>query len=373
MLTLILKSTNACNLRCAYCSLGDKTLTRTLSEAEILKGLEWFAEDGKEKGEKTLSVIFHGGEPMMIPAPQYSRCIEQLMERYPDISWQYYMQTNGTILGPDYIDLLKRYDIHVGISLDGPEGIHDAQRKTRGGENTFGQIVENITCLKENGVSVSALMVLTKAGLNEDLAYLEKFCEMELPLKINPLLNEGEARKHQELALGPGDYGDYIKAVFNYVIDHEVDIRVSPLEDMLEAVLYGRRPRGCTFREECNDSFICVNQCGDIYPCGRFADAYSHKAGDIWRGISQEGQKALKRLRQRRCVNLAEACLKCRYADLCRGGCGASAKDGPGGSKETVMCEDYRRIFDYLYGDGIEKYRRYLLTRKDRILQQLQK
>ena len=167
MLTLILKSTNACNLRCAYCSLGDKTLTRTLSETEILRGLEWFAEYGKEKGEKTLSVIFHGGEPMMIPALQYRRCIEQLLIKYPDISWQYYVQTNGTILELDYIDLFKRYDIHVGISLDGPERIHDTQRKTREGENTFGQIAENIICLKENGVSVSALMVLTKAGLRD--------------------------------------------------------------------------------------------------------------------------------------------------------------------------------------------------------------
>jgi len=337
-----------------------------------MRGLSWFAEYGKGRGEKELSIIFHGGEPMVIPARQYGQCMEELLQRYPDIGWHFFMQTNGTILDWDYINLIKRYDIHMGISLDGPEYIHNAQRKTKDKKNTFRQVVDNIICLKDNNISVSALMVLTKSSMDGNLTYLEKFYKLGLSLKINPLLNIGEAGKHQELALEPGDYGNYLRDVFDYVIDHELDIHISPLEDIFEAVLYNRQPRGCTFRAGCNNSFICINQNGEIYPCGRFADAYKYKIGNIWNGISEDGKETLTQLQNRRCVRLPEKCRKCRYAGLCHGGCSASAAEGPGTYGETVMCEDYRRVFDYLYKDGMEKYRRYLLSKREQVLQQMQ-
>ena len=44
MLNLILKGTNACNLRCRYCSLGEKEQVRMLSKEDMLKALSWFLE-----------------------------------------------------------------------------------------------------------------------------------------------------------------------------------------------------------------------------------------------------------------------------------------------------------------------------------------
>ena len=356
MLTLILKATNACNLRCSYCCVGDKSATETLTQSAMSQALKWFAGEARQRNEPNPAIIFHGGEPLLIPVEQYRNCMDELTAQNPSIKFDFQIQTNGTILSPEIISMFRDYRMKPGISLDGSECVHNSQRMTADGRASYSTIMQNIRTLMAVGVRVSALMVLTRRALGESLDFLNDFAELGIPLKINPLYSAGEASKHDELFLDAGDYADYMIRVYEYIIAHDLDVTLLPIEYIMTAILGRTTPRGCTFSEACSDSFVCVNQEGNIYPCGRFADDKAEVIGDIWTGITPEGRETLGRLKAER---IRKECRECEYLSLCNGGCPVM---------KGLMCEDYKKFLHYLYNDGLTMYKDYLVERREKLL-----
>lgn len=363
MLTLILKANNSCNLRCAYCSVGDKTHSGMMTESEMTNVLLWFAGLARERGESNPCIIFHGGEPLLIPVRQYRKCLDELFTQAPDLKFTLNIQTNGTILTDEILSFLKNYAVKPGVSIDGPEGVHDSQRRDISGKSTHSRIMHNIMTMQANGIRPSGLMVLTHNSLNAGLDYLKDLAAMGLPLKINPLYSAGEAVNHRELFLKSGEYADYLIRVFEYVVDNEIDISLMPIEYILQGLLDDSTPRGCVFSGKCSQSFVCVSYDGNIYPCGRFADDKTHLLGNVHTGgITDSGRGILERLTASRGENLREECTRCKYLTFCSGGC--IAHNG-------MMCYDFVKFMDYLYSDGIKKYKAYLLGKREEILRRL--
>lgn len=369
MLTLILKATNACNLRCHYCSLGDKSDMAMLTEVDMDRALDWFCSYAKAKNENKVTIILHGGEPMLLPAEQYDRSFEKLASKYYDMKVAFKIQTNGTILTEAYLELLRKYAFHIGVSLDGLRYIHDGQRRDISGNATYDLVVKNIQKLQAEDLPVSVLMVLTKPSLYAGYEYLDFLAAYGIPVKINPLLQTGEALMHGELCLEAGDYGNYLIGLHKYVLEREVEICISPLEELQQAVIHRSVPVGCTFHGSCSRNFICIDQKGRLYPCGRFADQHDYILGNIHDGIMKEGLRIQEKLEARRRDRLPEKCRKCNYLKLCHAGCSAAVDGGIG--QPSVMCRDYCILFDYLYGDGLHRYKEYLLRKKRQIEKEL--
>ena len=371
MLTLILKSLNACNLRCAYCSAGKKECEKKLTEERMSEALTFFASYAREREERHVTIIFHGGEPMLLPAEQYDRCIQRMQERFPELMFRFSLQTNGTILSPEYLALFQKYDVHVGVSLDGSQSVHDQHRKSVSGKETYQLILEHIQTLQNHGVAVAALMVLTKPALVEDLGFLLEFARLDLPLKINPLLSVGEAVWHPELALEPGEYGRYLARVLEYVFEHKLDLPISPLDEIFQNILYRKACRGCQHTPNCHGNFLSIYPEGDIYPCGRFADTHENAIGTIETGITTDGRKILERLALRRTKNLPPPCRECRYLELCHGGCSADQPWSRAVNHPCSVCEDYRYIFHFIKTRGMEFLRQQLLEERASLLSQI--
>lgn len=365
MLTLILKGTNSCNLRCRYCSLGDKSETQMMSEKAMDRAFAWFCCYAKERHEKKVTIILHGGEPMLLPAMHYDRVLERMLVQYPDLDFTFRIQTNGTILTEAYLKLFRKYAFHIGISLDGLAQIHDSQRRDLFGKGTYSLIVRNIRKLQRENLPVSVLMVLTKPSLHAGYEYLDFFASQGISVKINPLLKTGEALLHEELCLEPGDYAEYLIGLHKYALEHETVICISPLEELQQAIIQEIVPVGCTFHGPCSYKFICIDQEGVVYPCGRFADRHRYSLGNIYDGITKEGIVIQERLEARRGSELPEKCESCKYIKLCHAGCNAMTDEGI--SQPSVMCKDYLILFDYLSGDGLHKYKEYLIKKKQEI------
>ncbi|MBQ7216840.1 MAG: SPASM domain-containing protein [Synergistaceae bacterium] len=354
---------DSCSLRCEYCSVGDKTHSGMMTESEMTSALLWFAGLARERGEEKPCIIFHGGEPLLIPVRQYRKCLDTLFTQTPDLKFTLNIQTNGTILDGEILSFLKEYAVRPGVSIDGPESVHDSQRRDIFGKATYSRVKANIMTMQAAGLRPSGLMVLTHNSLNAGLEFLKDFAAMNLPLKINPLYSAGEAVNHRELFLKSGEYAEYLIRVFEYVIDNETDISLMPIEYILRGVLENKTPRGCVFSGKCSGSFVCVSHDGNIYPCGRFADEKRHVLGNVHQGgITDSGREILCRLRASRTVNLREECVRCKYLTFCSGGC--IAHNG-------AMCADFVKFMDYLYGEGLRKYKTYLLMKREEILRRL--
>lgn len=354
MITLILKGTDGCNLRCKYCSIGEKNTHYNIIDINTMKYAgDYVVKFGKELKETSYNIILHGGEPTLIDYKQYQEFFDYLLHTYSDLSFKFSIQTNCFHFSDDYVSFLKKYDISVGVSVDGNERIHDKTRVDINGNGTFSKIKKNIIKLIENGINVSGLIVVTKELLNEDLSYLNFFNYYNINLKINPLLNYGEASNETSLWLEPGDYSDYIKRVYLYMLENEIEIHIDPISSMFSSVINDTEMSDCAYKNECGKNFVCVDYNGDIYPCGRFYDVAGSCLGNVY-----DTNNTIKFSS----MDLAEECKSCKYLKWCHGGCNAYRKIM--GVDKTPLCIDTKMLFDYFSDDGITAYIDYLKEKK---------
>lgn len=354
MITLILKVTDGCNLRCKYCSIGEKSDHFNIMNVDTMKSAGDFAvKFAKEKNDNNINIILHGGEPTIIRFTEYESFCEYLLKTYKDILFKFSLQTNGYHFTEDFISFLKKYDINVGVSIDGNEKVHDKSRVDINGNGTFDKIKQNIIKLIENEICVSGLVVVTKDLLKEDLSYLNFFNYYDINLKINPLLNYGEATNDSSMWLECGDYSEYLKKVYLYMLENEIEIQINPISNMLSAIINGSNMSDCAYKNECGKNFICVDYKGDIYPCGRFYDVTGSCLGNI---------KNTNNVLKYESEELSDDCKQCKYMKWCYGGCNAYRKIM--NANKTPLCDDIKNLFDYFSDEGIMEYINYLKEKK---------
>jgi len=142
--------------------------------------LAWALRRTFESGllSEEINILWHAGEPLVVGKDFYraaTRQIDQLNSSGTRVVQS--IQTNGTLIDADWCELFKSCALRIGISLDGPEGIHDAHRKTRSGQGTFKRTMRGVKALNTAGVDFTTLAVLTRESLlrvDEVLDFFER-------------------------------------------------------------------------------------------------------------------------------------------------------------------------------------------------------
>lgn len=140
---LVIQPTPFCNINCSYCYLPNRS-SKTVVSLETLSNLfsEVFASGWVQD---LLSVVWHAGEPMVLPTSFYRdafRIIDALKPAGVSVSHSF--QTNGTLIDDAWCDLLIEKDVGIGVSIDGPKHLHDRNRLTRSGLGTFDRTIAGI-------------------------------------------------------------------------------------------------------------------------------------------------------------------------------------------------------------------------------------
>lgn len=354
MLSVILKGTNSCNMTCSYCSLGKKTDIKIISEETLLEAIRYACKVCGFRRENKLVFIFHGGEPTLIDTKVYTACMDRIIKEFPNIHIEYAMQTNGLEIGQEWLLFFKKYNVSVGVSIDGSKNIHDSERKSMSSIGTYGAVTKNIIKMLENGVNVSCLMVLTSNALKEGYEYLKFFHRWNLQLKINPLLNYGEAYEHPELSLKDGQYANYLIEAYRYIMHNRLNVVISPLDKIVRGILTDKHVHECSFQADCNRNFLCIDFDGNIYPCGKYADMRKAKIGNIKDAkVDVMAYPLMNRLVMRRNEGIPLKCKECKYLSMCNVGCNAEASIEKIYADVPKLCEDYRKLFDFFYKEGL--------------------
>lgn len=371
MLTLILKGTNGCNLNCAYCSLGEKPRHDIVSTQTLMRIFEYACHVCRQRNDSQLEIILHGGEPTLVPTNIYDAAICHVKAKFPDIQIRVSMQTNAFCISDDYLSFFQQHDVNVGVSIDGSMEIHNQERKSKRGHDTFKKVTENIERMQAVGLNVSGLMVLTSIGVAAPLDYLDYYASRHIHLKINPLLNYGEVCKNPELAIQKGDYAHYLIRVYEHIIANNIGVTISPIDKLLQAILQKDKIRECTFDAECNHGFLCIDHIGDIYPCGKYSDIHGFKLGNV---LSQSSDilssSQFQRLIERRSSKLPMKCKVCKYVSICHAGCSAEATIEKKFEEPPFLCEDYQMLFDYFSNTGLRLLREQLVKSKQHLMEE---
>jgi uncharacterized protein len=162
---LVLQPTPFCNINCSYCYLPNRQSTRRMSEDTLDRTLGWVFASGLVREPFTL--LWHAGEPLVLPVSFYETAAE-LLQRHnvAGLPIVQSIQTNATLVDAGWCAFLRRPDMHLGVSVDGPAFLHDRHRRTRQGRGTLERVLRGIHLLHEHGVSFDVITVLTADALD---------------------------------------------------------------------------------------------------------------------------------------------------------------------------------------------------------------
>ena len=157
--TMVKPIGSACNLDCHYCYYRDKSeiysgamprMSDELLETYIKQYIEGASQE-------EISFCWHGGEPLMAGLPFFRKAME-LQQKYADGKRiENTLQTNGILLNQEWCSFFKDNNFLIGLSLDGPEDIHDAFRRDCGGAPTFARVMKGVELMSRTGVEFNIL------------------------------------------------------------------------------------------------------------------------------------------------------------------------------------------------------------------------
>ena len=362
----------ACNLRCKYCfylekdalfAAGDRRMSEQVLEAYVRKYIA---------SEPSREVTFHwqGGEPTLMGLDFY-RQVMALQQRYAAgkrISNT--LQTNGTLLDNAWGAMLAQNHWLVGISLDGPEEIHNANRPDASGGGSYAAVRRGLEVLKAHRVEFNVLASVTPISSADPLRVYRFFREIGVNfVQFMPIVErmpDDEARQlGLQLAVGvragqevfrpemtpwsvkPEAYGEFLCRIFDEWVRHDVGTFFVMNFEWALAAFLGLPPRVCQFMPVCGRSLILEHN-GDVFACDHYVyPAYrlgNIVTDDLQDMVQSPAQVAFGQGKQ---DNLPKYCRECPLLPACRGECPKrrflTTPDGEPGL--NYLCPAYKRFY----------------------------
>jgi uncharacterized protein len=161
---LVVQPTPFCNIDCKYCYLPNRSSKAVVARATLESLFSQIFASGW-LGD-ALSVVWHAGEPMVLPITFYRDAFALVDElRPPEFPVVHSFQTNGTLIDDAWCGFFAEAQINLGVSIDGPRHFHDRNRLTRSGRGTFERTIAGIRLLRRHGIPFHVISVLTSASM----------------------------------------------------------------------------------------------------------------------------------------------------------------------------------------------------------------
>lgn len=331
-MTLLVNASLKCNMRyetgsfCKYCYNRANRANKSSPQQEVvdLEAIKRRIRVVKEEN-LTSTICLHGGEPLSWGF------LEELLAQASKVFNGCSIQTNGLMINEEHIQLFKKYDVSVGVSLDG----HGDLNRYRCGKEATEQIMENLKTLVEKDIPTSVISVISTAnGLPEQREAFKRFLKKIDALGINGRLNPC-THPNENIQLTPEQARDFYMEIGRFVMEQGM-YGWSPFADMIHQ-LKGEEGACCIFNN-CDPygtaGGITLNNRGELSRCHKFEREYL--------------MNDLKNTKIRKELLRRTDCKNCPYFPLCNGGCCADARNFDWRNK-TRWCTAWRPLWEYLH------------------------
>jgi uncharacterized protein len=362
---LLAKPTGAiCNLDCQYCFF--------LAKEQLYPGSSFrMADDLLETYLQQLlaahrtpevTVAWQGGEPTLMGLDFFQRSID-LVEKHkkPGQQVTHTLQTNGTRLTDDWGRFFKQHNFLVGLSIDGPQPLHDTYRVDKRDRGTFHQVMQGWQILKRHQVDINILCTVNAANGDHPLEVYRFFrdelgAEFIQFIPIIERVNEDGSTLIQsgnqvtERSVQPEQFGRFLIGVFDEWVRRDVGKVFIQHFDAALANWVGVPPSVCIFSKTCGTA-LALEHNGDLYSCDHFVEP-DYKLGNIQDTpmtdlIASDQQRQFG---QAKADTLPTYCQNCEVRFACNGGCPKNrfleTPDGEPGL--NYLCSGYKAFFTHI-------------------------
>jgi uncharacterized protein len=363
----------ACNLDCAYCfyldreALFDTRGTRRMSpdvlEAYIRRTI------AATPAGAPVAFTWQGGEPTLLGIDFYQRAITLQREHGAGRTITNSFQTNGTLIDDAWADFLTEHQFLIGLSLDGPDHVHDRWRRYANGRPTHALVMAALERLLRRGAEVNVLACVDAHSSHyPDQVYDFLTGTGVSFIQFTPVLERlaGAADRARGFDLnGPGvaddatlapwsvsplGWGRFLTRVFDRWVARDVGrVFVMNFEWTLASAV-GAPGVVCHHQRECGRALIAEHD-GSVYACDHFA-LPEYRLGNL-ASDSLAAMVDSTRAREFGAAkhrDLPRQCRACPHLAYCWGGCPkhrfATTIDGEAGLNH--LCAGYAHYFSHV-------------------------
>ena len=368
-LYVMLKPAGArCNLRCRYCYYLEKDHLYAGNDAHFMSErlLEKFIADYMQ-AQTTPEVLFtwHGGEALLRPIAFYERAL-QLQRRYArGRQVVNSIQTNGTLLTPEWCEFLRENGFLVGISIDGPRNVHDAYRRTSADGPSFDRVMQGLQLLKDHHVEWNALAVVNNLNVEKPREFyrffkdigcqylqfapiVERIVSRDDGLTLAPGMQEGGRLTSHSIT--PSQWGRFLCELFDEWVVADVGSIFVQIFDATLANWVGVTPGICSLSAHCGHAAVMEHN-GDVFSCDHFVFP-EYRLGNLNEKTITEMvySPQQQRFAQMKTAMLPRQCRECPFLFACHGECPKNRflRDKYGNAGLNYLCEGYRQFFSHV-------------------------
>jgi uncharacterized protein len=360
-----------CNLDCHYCFYLEKErlypgTSQWRMSPEVLD--DYIRQYIAAQDAPEVSFTWQGGEPTLLGLDFFRRAV-QLQDKYAyGRRITNALQTNAVLIDDVWAEFLAQHKFLVGVSIDGPQELHDKYRPFKGGRGSFGDVLRGIQCLQRAGAEFNTLTVVNRENSYQSLAVYRFLKEIgSRYLQFMPVVERvakqptkdglslvtpdfaGEAAV-SDWSVEPLQYGVFLSEIFDEWVQHDVARYFVQMFDVALENWLGLTPALCIFRETCGAA-LAIEHNGDLYSCDHFVYP-EHKLGNVRETalevlVNSPQQVAFGNAKR---DTLPKYCRECSVRFACHGECPqhrfATTPDGEAGL--NYLCAGYKHFFQHI-------------------------
>ncbi len=314
---------------------------------------EYIVQHIEASPEKTIRFSWHGGEPTVLGLDYFRKIVSiQRKHRPPGKRILNGMQTNGTLLDENWVRFFADEGFFIGLSLDGPQEIHDILRRDKEDNPTHRRTMQAYGLLRQHRVYTDILCVVNAENVLYPSEIFRFFKQIGAEyVSFLPMVESlaGADNGVHPLTVPADAWGHFLCTVFDEWIEQDIGkIKVQIFEEAARTA-FGQEHSLCLFRPVCGDIPV-VEHNGDFYSCDHYTDS-EHRVGNIIETpliglLESPEQRAFGLAKQ---DTLPRYCQECEVREMCHGECPKNrfilTPDGEKGL--NYLCEGYKRYFTH--------------------------
>lgn len=360
-----------CNLDCHYCFYLEKEnlypgTAQWRMSPEVLEN--YIRQYIAAQEAPQVDFTWQGGEPTLVGL-EFFREVVRLQEKHASgRGITNALQTNAVLIDDAWAAFLAQHRFLVGVSIDGPEELHNRFRPFKGGRGSFADVLRGLRRLQTAGVEFNTLTAVNRVNGDQPLVVYQFLKEIGSQyMQFMPVVERAAPQPTVEglslvtpdfageaavtpWSVEPLQYGTFLCSIFDQWVQHDVARYYVQLFDVALENWLGMTPALCVFRETCGAA-LAIEHNGDVYSCDHFVFP-EHRLGNVQTAgleiLANSPQQAV--FGNNKSDLLPQYCRNCDVRFACHGECPQhrflTTPDGEPGL--NYLCAGYKHFFHHI-------------------------
>ncbi|MDV7105128.1 anaerobic sulfatase maturase [Vibrio sp. TH_r3] len=362
---------SVCNIDCSYCfylekealypdrnnnwRMSDETL-----ETYIIQHIA--AQSGEH-----VDFSWQGGEPTLMGISFFKKAVALCKQYANGKIIHHSLQTNGILLNDEWGAFLAKHNFLIGLSIDGPQHLHDKYRKTRSGKGTYSQVMGAINILKKYNIEFNTLTVVGQHNAQyakevyqflisigsrhmQFIPLVERISNAPEPPSLKLVMPGESMATLAPWSVPSWQFGEFLNQIFDVWVRRDIGQISVQMFDIALNVWCGQPAGLCVLSPTCGHAFALESN-GDLYNCDHFVYP-EHKLGNIHIKTITEmnNSNAAIAFGLSKAESLTTDCRNCEYLAACYGGCPKHrfAISPSGEIGHNYLCKGYKHFFKHV-------------------------